>query len=557
MAFSPVRGVFRRYPVTVDEKDILPQLCAALLSLEKFSFMNGTLCNAFNAFPPVKGHFLQFRCQSRRRRTSRRNRLCGERECASTHLLGFFELADNCTFLDRKPISALYETVDGHSPNVSGMNGCVYMRDRRVWYNKRIIIVAFICITFLLNAPSSSTAVTQSERHNYQNSIVDYRSRLNPRFKKVKRKKTKYIIVHTSELGLNTTLRVVSKGKRFRNGRRTYGGHTHYVIARNGRTYRILDKKYVADHAGRSMWNGETNLSKMSIGIELVGYHYAPISEKQYRSVGLLIDALQGIYNLDDREVLTHSQVAYGRPNRWFTKNHRGRKRCAKNFIRAKADLGSTWIDDPDVRAGRLMADAQLYDVFYRRNKIDPQPDEANSISKRNTAWVIAGEDYDSMTTIYKLPNGRLYTGDQIAEKIGWNRIPAKTVVLLNQESSVELLKDDGPVKTISDGITAWSLAGKSYNHKTTIYFLPSGRIKSGSIIDDWDDLPARTRLIIGYKGPYKLHKDQTAFRVAGFRYKDHKTIYYLPSRKLLSGNKIKDFSQLQSGTLVFLPATL
>ena len=431
------------------------------------------------------------------------------------------------------------------------------MSDRKGCHNKRFVIVASFFIIFLFNIPSLSTAYNRSDRQTFQRSIADYRSRLNPRFQKVKRKKTKYIIVHTSELGLKTTLRVVSKGKRLRNGRRTNGGHTHYVIARNGRTYRILDKNYVADHAGRSMWNGETDLSKISIGIELVGYHYAPITENQYQSVGILIGILQGVYNLKDRAVLTHSQVAYGLPNRWFRKNHRGRKRCAKNFIRAKAELGPTWIYDPDVRAGRLMADARLSNVFYGRHKIDVQADEANIISKRNTAWAIAGEDYDSTTTVYKFPNGRLCTGDQIADKIGWNRIPAQTVVLLNQESSLELLKSDSAVKTIADGITAWSLAGKAYNRKTTIYFLPSGRIKPGSMIFDWDDLPARTRMIIGYKGPYKLHKDRTAFRIAGLRYKDQRTIYYLPSKKLVSGNKIMDFSRLPTGTLVFLPATL
>jgi N-acetyl-anhydromuramyl-L-alanine amidase AmpD len=431
------------------------------------------------------------------------------------------------------------------------------MKYRPVWHNKRFLIVASFFITFLFILPSLSVAYTRKERDQFQRSIVDFRSRLNPRFKKVKRKNTKYIVVHTSELGFKTTLRVVSKGKRFRSGRRTYGGHTHYVIARNGRTYRILDKKYVADHAGLSMWNGEKDLSKISIGIELVGYHYAPISEKQYQSIGKLIDILQGVYNLDDKAVLTHSQVAYGAPNRWFRKNHRGRKRCAKNFVRAKAELGPTWPFDPDVNAGRLMADAQLADVFYSQAKSDSQADEANIISKRNSAWVIAGEDFDSTTTVYKFPNGHLYTGDQIAKKIGWNRIPAKTVVLLNQESSVELLKDDGPVKTISDGTTAWSLAGNSYNRKTTIYFLPSGRIKPGTMINDWDDLPIRTRLIIGYKGPYKLHKGQSAFSIAGFNFNDQKTIYYLPSKKLLRGDKIKDFSQLHSGTLVFLPAAL
>jgi hypothetical protein len=203
------------------------------------------------------------------------------------------------------------------------------------------------------------------------------------------------------------------------------------------------------------------------------------------------------------------------------------------------------------------VADAQLSDVFYGQHKINPRLDEANIISKRNTAWAIAGEDYDSTTTVYKFPNGRQYAGDQIADEVGWDRIPAKTVVLLNHESSVELLEDDNLVKTISNGITAWSLAGKLYNRETTIYFFPSGQIKPGSMISDWDDLPAETRLIIGYKGPFKLNKDQTAFRIAGLRYKHQKTIYYLPSKKLLSGNKIKDFSQLPTGTFVFLPATL
>lgn len=247
----------------------------------------------------------------------------------------------------------------------------VAMKDRRSWNNKQFTFYVAILISFLLILPASSAAYSRTDRKTFQRAIVDSRQQLNPRFKKVKRKKTKYIVVHTSELGLKTTLRVVSKGKHFRNGRRTYGGHTHYVIARNGRTYRIMDKKYVADHAGRSMWNGETDLSKISIGIELVGYHYAPITASQYRSVGLLIDILQAVYNLDDRAVLTHSQVAYGKPNRWFRKDHRGRKRCAKNFIRAKAELGSSWRYDPDVNAGRLTADAQLADVFYsQRSKI-------------------------------------------------------------------------------------------------------------------------------------------------------------------------------------------
>ena len=417
-------------------------------------------------------------------------------------------------------------------------------------------VVFLVALIFLI--PSLSTASTRSESAAFQRSIIDYRSRLNPRYKKIKRPATKYIIVHTSELGLQSTLRVVSKGKWVHDGRRcTAGGHTHYVIARNGRTYRILDKQWIADHAGLSMWDGKTHLSQISIGIELVGYHYAPITEAQYRSVGRLIDILQGVYGLDDRAVLTHSQIAYGLPNRWINKDHRGRKRCAKNFIRAKAGLGPTWSYDPDVRAGRLMADIDLANVFYNRKTLVAAVDEANIISKTNTAWAIAGEDFDSQTTVYKFPNGRIITGDQIAAGNSWNRIPAKTVVLLNQEGSINELRDDGPVKTISDGITAWALAGKLYNQETTIYLLPSGHIRKGSMINDWDDLPARTKLIIGYEGPFELSKERSAYGIAGNKYKDAQTIYYLPPNELMSGNKIEDFSQLQSGTLIFLPSSL
>jgi hypothetical protein len=75
-------------------------------------------------------------------------------------------------------------------------------------------------------------------------------------------------------------------------------------------------------------------------------------------------------------------------------------------------------------------------------------------------------------------------------------------------------------------------------------------------MINDWDDLPVETRLIIGYKGPYKLRKGQSAFRIAGHGYKDPRTIYYLPSKKIVRGHKIRDFSRLQTGTLVFLPAS-
>ncbi len=396
---------------------------------------------------------------------------------------------------------------------------------------------------------------TRSERGEFQRSIIDKRHALNRNYKKVLRKKTKYIIVHTSEAGLRSTLNTISGGKCLSgSGRWTCGGHAHYVIARDGRTYRLLDKDFIADHAGLSMWDGETDLSQVSIGIELVGYHYSPITAAQYRSVGVLIDILKDAYGLDDRAVLTHAQVAYGRPNRWMKGNHRGRKKCAKNFDRASAGLGPTWPHDPDAKEGRVLADETLAAVFYR-----PAPDEAirigsNMITSANTAWAIAGDDYNAPTTLYRLPSGEEIPGDQVDGKMGWSRLPEKTIVLLNQEESTQAGINQGPVKTISDGLTAWALAGAAYKHATTYYFFPNGRLKNGREVADWDDLPTNTRVIIGYHPPQTITPKTSPLRIAGKSYNQVQILYHFPDNALVPGDRVQDFKHLPKGVQIFVP---
>lgn len=450
-------------------------------------------------------------------------------------------------------------TLKFHLPGVlSGAVSTMKKLEKRLFSWSRRALVFVLPVVFFILGASFSEAYTRAERENFQRAIVDYRSRLNPDFPKIKRQETKYIIVHTSEAGLQGTLRTISAGKRTRALGGTAGGHAHYVISRKGGTYRTLGKDFRADHAGKSMWNGETDISSVSIGIELVGYHYTPITKEQYRSVGILIDILKRLYRLKDRDVLTHSQVAYGNPNRWVQGNHRGRKRCASNFDRAKAGLGPTWPYDPDVRAGRLTADPMLAGIFYEGPKVvaAAERENTNIISPTHTAWLIAGEDYNSPTTLYRLPNGRMIPGDKIETVIGWNRVPPQTEVLLNQEQDLGGPKGSiqSPIKTITEKATAWSYAGRRYNTKTTFYFLPNGLIKAGPSISDWDDLPKLTRLIIGYRGPYPISQGRTAYRIAGANFKDQTTVYFIPPNTLLPGNEIPDFKNLPSGTLVFLP---
>jgi len=174
---------------------------------------------------------------------------------------------------------------------------------------KSSILACFLTGTVIL-IPSASDAKNSEDSRKFEGSITDYRSSLNPRFNKTIRRSTKFIVVHTSECNLTQTLKIVSEGKQD-NGRWTSrGGHAHYVIAPDGTIFRILDEKYRANHVGLSMWNGITKLNYCSVGIELVGYHNKKITESQYESVKYLIQKLKTKYQLQDRAVLTHSQVA-------------------------------------------------------------------------------------------------------------------------------------------------------------------------------------------------------------------------------------------------------
>ena len=102
--------------------------------------------------------------------------------------------------------------------------------------------------------------------------------------------------------------------------------------------------------------------------------------------------------------------------------------------------------------------------------------------------------------------------------------------------------------------MTAWSHAGGAYHASSTIYFLPSGRVLNGYRIADWDDLPSGTRLVLGYKGPIVITKNKTAYGIAGTKFKHPGTIYHIPGRGPVQGNRIPDFSDLPKGTGVFLP---
>jgi len=363
-----------------------------------------------------------------------------------------------------------------------------------------------------------------------------------------KRERTEYIILHTTEGAKASALRKLRKN-----------GEAHYLVDREGRVYRIVHRSRLAYHAGRSMWSGERNLDTCSIGIETVGYHNRELTEAQYAALRELLAELQGIYRIPDRNVLTHCMVAYGTPNRWHKRSHRGRKRCAMNLSThtARVRLGLTEAPafDPDVRSGRLAeADPHLAKVLYgsrdeRRAAVEQfSTAEANVIAAGRSAWDIARDRYDSPDTRYRLPDGRTLRGSEVRD---WRALPAGTRVLLSADYC------DNAADTVRKigvhGGTAREIAGEDAGDERTIYFLPDGQVRTGAELSAAQiaALPAGTRVLVGFVHGGYITARRSAYDVCGPLWDAATTFYRLPDKRIVSGDRM-DEGKIPKGAMVF-----
>ena len=184
-----------------------------------------------------------------------------------------------------------------------------------------------------------------------------YRSPRNP--ERRVRASTELIVLHTTEAPARSSLNKLSDR-----------GEAHFCVTEEGGVYAIVDRDRVAFHAGRSMWNGKEDVDNFSIGIECVGYHDKPMPMAQLAAIRGLVKDLQAMYKIPDERVVCHSHIAYGSPNKWQKRKHRGRKRCGMLFampsVRRVLELKSRPAFDADTRTGRLVVgDDYLRKVLY------------------------------------------------------------------------------------------------------------------------------------------------------------------------------------------------
>ena len=323
---------------------------------------------------------------------------------------------------------------------------------------------------FLLFAPFAAVAIEASDR---------YRSPRNPE-RKVRRS-TDLIVLHTTEAPARSSLNKLSDR-----------GEAHYCVTEEGRVYRIVDRDKEAFHAGRSMWRGKEDVDKFSIGIECVGYHNKPMSIVQIAAIRQLVKELKAMYRLTDNEVVSHCHVAYGAPNKWHRKKHRGRKRCGMLFVmpsvRRVLELSSRPAFDPDVKARRLVVgDDYLNKVLYGR--IDTM---TASYPARNRSPAPALPVKRKTPVIAQRPSAPKAVKPAGSVRISDKR-PAATVQARRPRDIGEL-KSGGwkLVGRISKSATASKLAGAKWNAADTYYTIRD-KVIAGNEID-----PARIEKDMG-----------------------------------------------------------
>lgn len=400
---------------------------------------------------------------------------------------------------------------------------------------------AAAAVSVLLMAAQALAAIT------FDNSYYSPRNK-----ERAIRKSTSLIILHTTEAPSKSALRKLRDL-----------GECHYCIDEAGRVFRIVDHRREAYHAGRSMWNNRVNVDSFSVGIEICGYHNKPLSAKQLQSLSELIGELKHIYKIADHNVLAHSHVAYGAPNKWQKRSHRGRKRCGMMFalptMRTRLNLKTRPGSDPDVRAGRLVVgDPYLAQVLYGRNVpvavASAAPSSAavaavpsgNVIEKGRSAWDIARDAYNDPTTLYTFPNGTKKYGNQIANfkqlPVG-TRVTVRTDVRENRPETYQVIGVNG---------TAQDIARDEVRAASTIYIYPDGRYARGSQIKAADilKLPYGTKVLVGYSVGGPITPSRLASNICGNRWRSPDT-FFLISGGLVPGNKIDD-AKIPSGAMIF-----
>ena len=152
-----------------------------------------------------------------------------------------------------------------------------------------------------------------------------------PNFNQKKRlkKEIKFIIIHYT--GMKSEKNAIDRLTNIQSE-----VSSHYYIKKDGNITLLVPELYIAWHAGKSKWKGQSSLNKNSIGIEITNpghrFGYKNFTYKQINSTVILIKNLMNKYKISKKNILGHSDIAPDRkkdPGEKFPWEHLAKKKLS------------------------------------------------------------------------------------------------------------------------------------------------------------------------------------------------------------------------------------
>ncbi len=116
-------------------------------------------------------------------------------------------------------------------------------------------------------------------------------------------RKPNYVIIHfTAQDSVQQTLRTFTVN--------TTQTSAHYVIAKNGTIFHMVNDYLRANHAGVGKWGSVTDMNSCSIGIEIDNNGNEPFKDVQVKNLLALLAQLKKNYNIPQANFIGHQDFA-------------------------------------------------------------------------------------------------------------------------------------------------------------------------------------------------------------------------------------------------------
>ena len=112
------------------------------------------------------------------------------------------------------------------------------------------------------------------------------------------------VVLHATAGGLSGTLAWFANPNS--------GVSAHYVVAKDGRVFQMVEERKKAHHAGASEFQGRQDFNRFSVGIEIVNKNDGqdPYPPDQFEALVNLVDYLVEKYDIQRQWIVTHADIS-------------------------------------------------------------------------------------------------------------------------------------------------------------------------------------------------------------------------------------------------------